>query len=742
LIRIRDTPFLTGKDRSMNGALLRQAILSVLVASSSARSETAGPPPGQPADPTETLVVIGKRVQPLSRIAAPVDVISGDDMAADLSRDVRDAVRYEPALSVPTDPVRFGTGSLAIRGIGGNRVAIEIDGVPAADGFGIGSYSLSGRGSVDLAFVDRLEILRGPASVLYGSDAVAGVAAFYTLDPEDLVDASGAALRLQAGLRSDDRGRDASGVAAWRGETRGVLAGISWRNGHERAIAGTAEPDPRDAVALNGLVKLTDELSSGRLELTLEGGSADVSTRVDALVGLPGRFADTLSMNADDHLHRHRASLEGDVAGNGLWRLYVQDYTVRQDTLEMRAAAPPRAPEPVRIERRFDMDTTSGGGELTLTDEFTAWGFAHALVYGVEFDASRIVEERDGRETRLVSGATSSVLLGENMPVRDFPTTEVLQAGAYLQDEVSGATGRWSIIPAVRIDLYRLRPRGDSVYSADNPTAEPVSVDTRAATPRLGFVYRYDPQWSMYAQYARGFRAPPFEDVNIGLELPQFNIRAIPNPDLEPEKSDGFELGVRGTIARVAVDAAAYLIEFSDFIESKVNLGPDPETGTILFQSRNVAEARIYGIETGLTLRLDEFVPGLELRAAALWARGEDTTQHVTLTSVDPAQAIVALAWDAPSRRAGGRAVITVTDRVRHLDTSSGVYAPDGWATLDLYGHAALGGNMMLRVSATNLTDAHYVTWADVRGRKADDPLLPYFTQPGRAFAASLEWRF
>ncbi len=91
----------------------------------------------------------------------------------------------------------------------------------------------------------------------------------------------------------------------------------------------------------------------------------------------------------------------------------------------------------------------------------------------------------------------------------------------------------------------------------------------------------------MFAQYARGFRSPPFEDANIGLDIPLFNIRAIPNPDLIPETSDGFELGIRVASRRLSGSLSAFNNDYDNFIETKVNLGPDPETGVLIFQSQN-----------------------------------------------------------------------------------------------------------------------------------------------------------
>lgn len=67
------------------------------------------------------------------------------------------------------------------------RVAVELDGVPLGDGFSVGSFSRAGRNLVDPELLERVEFLRGPASSLYGSDALAGVVAMRTRDPGDLL---------------------------------------------------------------------------------------------------------------------------------------------------------------------------------------------------------------------------------------------------------------------------------------------------------------------------------------------------------------------------------------------------------------------------------------------------------------------------------------------------------------------------------------------------------------------------
>lgn len=162
----------------------------------------------------------------------------------------------------------------------------------------------------------------------------------------------------------------------------------------------------------------------------------------------------------------------------------------------------------------------------------------------MELDAGRITEARDGYERNLDTGAVSAVILGEEFPVRDFPITQRLEAGVYIQDELRIGR-RWRLTPGLRVDLYRLRPREDRVYREDNPSARPVELNEHALAPKLALSCAVTDEISAFAQYARGFRSPPIEDVNIGLEIPLFNYRALPNPNLKAETSDGFEIGVR-----------------------------------------------------------------------------------------------------------------------------------------------------------------------------------------------------
>jgi hemoglobin/transferrin/lactoferrin receptor protein len=710
---------------------------------------------GAPSNPAEleTVTVYARRIVPVSSVAAMVSVIDREAIERALVTDVKQLVRYEPGLAVRSDPFRFGTDTISVRGVGGNRVAIEVDGVPASGGFAVGNFADSGRSFVDPAFLERVEVLRGPASSLYGSDAIGGVVAMTTVMPESLLDGGrDFGVRVASGYTGVDDGWNVATLGgARRGETS-ALFGYSYREGHEPDTAADVEPNPRDYRSDSLLAKVEfGAMPGGPMLVTAEASRVQQQTSVDAWVGLAGsRFVNTTVLEGDDEQERIRASVSQRLSATRAfdsadWRVYLQGTETRQDTYEQRRAVPPRTP-PVAIERGFRLEDSTLGAEFTAVQAFGAGRVEHTVVYGVELADSRIEERRDGQQTDLNTGAVTSVILGENFPLRDFPITDVTRAGMFVQDEMQLGRSGWTLIPALRVDYYQLDPRADQMYREDNPRTPAVGLDDTTLAPKFGVTRDLGNGLTVFAQYARGFRAPPPEDLNIGLELPLLNIKAIPNPDLQPETSDGYELGMRLNRGAGGFAASAYYTDYQDFIESKVNLGRDPVTGVTLFQSQNVADARIYGTELTANARLGDWWPQLEgwgARLSAAWSVGENRVNGEPLNSVDPASGVLSLGYEAKSGRWGGELVTTaVTAKDAVDDSRADLYETDGYVTLDLLARYQFGSGLRLNAGIFNLTDADYIEWVDVRGRIAGDPLIPYYTRPGRSVSLTLHWQY
>ena len=213
-------------------------------------------------------------------------------------------------------------------------------------------------------------------------------------------------------------------------------------------------------------------------------------------------------------------------------------------------------------------------------------------------------------------------------------------------------------------------------------------LDTDRVTFRAGATVRLHDALSVYAHFAEGFRAPPPAEVNLFLDIPLFNVRALPNPDLEPERSDTVEAGFRLRHSGTLLDMAGYYTRYDDFIESRANLGLDPVSGILLFQSRNIEEAHIYGAEASMTQHLGALHPRLDafaLDAGFHWARGENDVTNEPLNDVTPLKATFALRWTPRALPLLGAFRVTHLARQDRVDFSEAAFfVPPAATVLDV----------------------------------------------------------
>ena len=116
----------------------------------------------------EIVVVAHKDERAIRDIAANVTVISSDDIDAMLVTSMSDVFQYTPGIDYESGGSRFAAEGINIRGIGGNRVGLLIDGVPLSDQFDVGSFSNATRDFFNTGFIQRIEVLHGPGSALPG----------------------------------------------------------------------------------------------------------------------------------------------------------------------------------------------------------------------------------------------------------------------------------------------------------------------------------------------------------------------------------------------------------------------------------------------------------------------------------------------------------------------------------------------------------------------------------------------
>jgi len=688
---------------------------------------------------------------------ATVTVFTAEQIEAMLATDIKDLIRFEPGVSVVSQPSRFGaalgtTGragneGFTIRGLGGDRVLMVVDGVRVPDGFVFGAQSVGRGGYADLDLMKSVEILRGPASALYGSDGVAGAVAFTTKDPSDLLrpgESFGA--RARVGYNSADDGLTTStmiagrsgafsGLLAWTGrdshetETHGNTGGV----GETRTVANPQETRS-DALLLKGVWDIAPGHS---LRAGYDWFESDTTADV-----LSGRSASVLELLADDETRRSGWNLgwRGDeVLGldRGQATIYAQKAETRQFTFEDRSPAVDRTRD-----NSFDNEVFGFAADAVKTVG------THRLTFGGDWSQTTQQGVRDGTVPPM----------GETFPTSAFPRTDYTLGGLFVQDEISLLDGALKIIPAVRWDSYDLSTADDPLYPGARADQSGDHV-----SPKLGMVWQATETFQMFGNWAEGFKAPTPSQVNLFFSNPAFGYTSAPSPDLSPETSRSLEIGARLREVdlfggRFSGQLVGFRSDYEDFISQQVVSGAFTPADPAVFQFVNFTDVEISGVEARADLWWDN---GVSARFAFAFAEGESTSGGVTteLSTIDPVKAVFGLGYDDPAGRFGGQAVVTWSDGKDSDDTNgldcfgsaAGCLINDAFALLDLTGYWRLNDRVTARAGVFNVLDETYSWWSDVRGVgvrttpppafNAPPPALA-FTQPGRNIGLSLALRY
>jgi len=701
----------------------------------------------------EVTVVATRTETPVNQVAATVSVYTDEEIERLLFTDIKDLVRYEPGVSVVSQPARFGAAlgtagragneGFTIRGLGGDRVLMVVDGVRQPDGFVFGAQSVGRGGYSDLDLMKSVEILRGPASALYGSDGVAGAVSFTTKDPVDFLSPDqNFGARARVGYNSADNGwTEGLAVAGRSGPFSGLIA-YTRRDSEETETNGdndvvgsartTANPQAIESNAV--LAKLLWDVDANNV-VRATYDHYDMNMVADVL---SGRSATVLNLTADDETSRDRFGLDwrskgllglDDVMVAGYW----QEAETRQFTFEDRTPAVDRT-------RDNTFDNRVWGVAATARKTVDTGSVSHRLTFGGDWSETRQTGVRDGT----VPPA------GETFPTSPFPATDYTLVGAFIQDEIVLAGGALRIIPAVRFDSYELSTTSDTLY-----TGQRADQDGDRISPKLGVVWQTTDQFQLFANYAEGFKAPTPSQVNNGFSNLASGYMSVPNPNLSPETSQSVELGARLThVAALngVLDAQVVVFQsdFEDFISQQQVGGAFTPANPAIYQFVNFSSVEIEGVEARANLHWDN---GVYARAAAAYADGDQTTGTTTakLATIDPVKVVFGLGYNNTAGRFGVEGVVTWSDRKDNADTnglgcfnqapSLGCYVGEDFALVDVTAWWNVTDRVTARLGAFNLTDAKYGWWSDIRGVAATSTARDAYTQPGRNFGLSLSLR-
>jgi len=707
--------------------------------------------PGARAEIDETITVVGTRTErSMDEVAAIISVKTADDIERELARDISDLVRFEPGVTVSGTGDRFGLSGFNIRGIDGNRVLTLVDGIRVAEEFSFGPFISARRDFVDIDSLSRAEIARGPISSLWGSDALGGVVAFTTKSPSEYVDANEPLhLGVKTGYSSADSSTVATLTLAGGNETISGLLVYTAREGEETETAGgnsgfgssREEPDPQDIESDNLVAKVQWQLADNhQLTFGFDHFENQTDTKVYSDYNTVSRGTLVNSRDSADERERTRYSLHYDYSGKSFFAdsanltVYQQDSHTTQDTLEFRS--PPAALQQIRT-RNSLFEQEIRGATAQLTRLFTGDSVSHTLTYGFDYYQTDNQSIRDGGTVDVQGGF---VFEFSPLPTRDFPTTEVTQLAFFIQDEIEFLDGRLLVSPGLRYDEFEADTSADAIYLNGNPGAPtPEDFDDSEVTGKLGIVYRFSDEISAFGRYSEGFRAPPYDDVNVGFTNFIGGYKTISNPDLTSETSEGWEFGIRaqGTFGQATL--TAFTNDYEDFIESLATsplfsgtFGIDPSDELLTFQSINRSEVQIDGVELSVDLDLTQTgFDGFTFRAAVAYADGEDKTTDEPLNTIEPLTAVFGLGYDSPDSRWGGDLIWTLVagKDESDIDSQNPRLPTSGYGTLDLLAYYNFNDKWSINAGVFNVTDKEYIRWADTASIGGDAP--GRYSQPG-----------
>jgi len=681
-------------------------------------SGTADPRvPGKPAEPAGEkaaealpLVEITGMRRAVQTFESPraVAVTGRQDMEARQVRFMPDALRETSGVMV--QQTAMGQGSPFVRGLTGNQVLILVDGVRLNNStfrFGANQYMAT----IDPFMVERTEVLRGPGSVLYGSDAVGGVVQVLSRERTDFsprYDVGGAVIGRYGSAAKERTGR----VEAYgQGGPVAVSGGFTWNDFDDARGGRNTGVQPNTGYRQEaGDVKVQGKVGLVELAAAHQYVAQYHVDRTDRLnLALPGQLPPNLVFEFDPqrrnltYVSAKASGLDLPIAG---FRSNVSFHKQEEYRQEIARATP------TRYQKDKDVVETWGTSNQVETHEIARQVFTA----GIEYYHDRVSSERVRINTTTGASAPSRPRFADGAT---YGTLAV-----FVQDEIRIVPEHVVLTVGGRYNHFDI----DGEYTDTTPGVGTVDLDQKidALVGQAHIWLSPIPEIAFLGGISQAFRAPNFDDLSVfGSSAGGFEV---PNPDAEPERSVSTEIGVKwrlpGDDPLLTGGLFGHWTEFRDllvrvpgsldglsFVDTDGDGVQDPGELPVLTK-QNVGRARIFGVETELRLRLPKVVSAGGERwtvfGHAFWTYGEDLENDVPLRGIPPAMALLGVRCDL----AGGKYWVEGTgtfardqERLNPADLTDPRIPPGGTPGYEMYSLRA-GARFTLFRGVTAFRDA------------------------------------
>ena len=566
----------------------------------------------------EIVQVTATRVQQsVFDTSVAVNVVDARELAVSTPRVISDLLRGQPGVFVQqTTP---GQGIPIIRGLKGSENLHLVDGMRLNNAF-FRNAPNQYLALVDVANLERLEVVRGPASALYGSDAMGGVVQMLSVEPR--FDDPYLELNSRLTVATADRSFGWSGSAEGGDQNQSWRAHVNYTDVDDRRTGDgvRVKPSGYESRSFNSRYRRRLD-QGGDFNIGLQYLRQPSTPRVDEL--LPGfgqqqPDSEQFLFKPNQRTFVH-ARLRNEIASSWAdeFQLNLAWQEIRDDRLTQNFGS--------SVLRRERNSSQLWG----LTGQLSRAGTVGAdWVYGFELYHDRVHSQRLGID--LESGLSQPLLAR-------YPDGSTQSSMAIY------ASSGWDIGLATQLTAGA-RYSGSKAKIARADRFQGTAVAANALTLNLGLSHALSKQLKLVSNFGQGFRAPNIFDLATLGERPgnRFNIA---NGDLGPERVDSLDVGLKWQSYKLRAEAFVFYSDYADKITS-VATGALTDDGRQVVQSRNVNQVTLYGLELAAVYQLS---PLLQLKANLNWTRGRERDAgggEQDADRIPPLNGRIGLNWD------------------------------------------------------------------------------------------------
>lgn len=625
---------------------------------------------------------------------------------------------------------QLGGGSPIIRGFSANSILIVVDGVRMNNAI-YRSGNLQNVISIDANTLQEAEIVFGPGSVIYGSDALGGVMDFHTKTPKftETVSFSSSAMLRYASAANEVTGNtqftySASDFTSYTSISHSQFGDL--RTGNNRTDDfpdfgkrleyierrnGTDVIVPNDNVnrQVGSGYNQTNFLQKFRFKI---GPFADLS------------YSAHLSTSSDIPRYDRLIERIGGILRNAEWYYGPQQWQLHQ--LQARFYYPTKFFDQVKINTAYQMieesRNTRGYTSDLLTTRIEEVG---ALSVNVDFEKSLSDTNELYYGIELVGNDVQSTASTANIDTDEVTaaSTRYPDGGsqwysfaAYLSAKQELTRGLF-MNAGIRYNYVGLKSEFDDRTFFDFPFDE-IKLNNGALSSSLGLVYLPNNKWKLNTLLSTGFRSPNIDDIGKVFDSEPGNV-VVPNPELKPETSYNIEYGIQRKLGK------GFHVEFVNYFSFLRNALVRRNftfngQSSILFDGTlsrvqaevNAGEAFIWGLSFNTRINLGQ---GISLESSLTYTDGEDIVDNLPLRHVAPlfGQTSVTLKQEKLTaqflvRYSGG---ISFEDLAPSEQNKTHLYTTDGalpWTTYNLNTSYQFNEHYSIGVNIENILDTHY----------------------------------